>query len=608
MFKKGQKSGKKVAKNFFSYGGYVPSLDLFKNSDGRYFRVYTAALDAFDAEKIKAVFPETGYRVQVLANRDKTYILIGVKADIPEDAVKKLERYDSVDWLSRASADVWFQEMATRLTGTDFVGFPDEKKEKRKKAIDSVMPYNVSVQQTELSLSGKTIRTILLMSYPSKIYAAFATELLNISDKITVSLHVTHVDTELCLEGLKFADDIREKRKEIMRDFLHDAEKNGTGLYQVAYLVSITGEGDETEQIFKRVTDFCKRYLTGHSELDFQQKEAFLSTLPLLQNKISYNTVLTEDNVLGLCPWSKLKERQNGVLYGEDTLIGEARYNRFIEGAPESGCILSSKREVLMNAVVQELTYLVGIGKKSFMVIDDSWDEFKDEAKEEFIPNKDFICCPNLADPELYRQMVMHWARNCVLTNGKVGRGKVEAIRQTAMAIEPSSNFLSDFTEAITDASLKSACKTRPFPEKIAVEHYTGKDSGIEVFAVKGTQLEKELAYSYILSKCKGIVYALDMELLATKDTDLLQMCDDTIYTFSSTKLDVVYRSKMAQKVIERCKFVLLGEHKTIHRIGLIDTLTDSGLHLSKKEQNWITEPARGSVLITGLTSYLLKS
>ena len=194
-----------------------------------------------------------------------------------------------------------------------------------------------------------------------------------------------------------------------------------------------------------------------------------------------------------------------------------------------------------------------------------------------------------------------------MLTNGHVSRGKVETIRNTAMAIEPSKNFLTDFVNALSDVSIKSACKVRPFPEKTHIERFKGKDSGIIVFVVKGTQLEKELSYSYIISKCKGYVYALDMELLAAKDADLLEMCDNAVYTFSSVKLDTVYRTPMAAKVIKRCKFVLLGEHKVSHKIGLIDTLTDSGLYLSKKEQNWISEPAKGNVLITGLTSYTLK-
>ena len=604
MLKKAKKkSGKRIATRFLSYGGYVLPLNLFKNTDGRWFKVYTANLPVFDTEKIKSIFPITGYRVQIVATCNKTFVLIGVKADLPEDAAKQLEKYDTVEWMSPVSPGEWFQEMSMRLTGCDFIGFPDGKK---KKAIDSVMPYNVTVEQTALLLSDKTIKTILLIGYPSKTYAAFTTELLNISDKITISLHITHVDTELCLEGLKFADDIREKRKETMRAFLSEADKNGTKLYQTACLVNISGNGDETERIFKSVIDFCKRYLTDFSQLDFQQKEAFISTLPLLQNQISYNTVLTENNVLGLCPWSKLKERQNGAIYGEDTLIGKVMYNRFIEDDSESGCILSSKREVVLNAVLQELSYLTSITKQPTIIIDDSWSDFKGMATEEFELNRQFICNTKDADPNLYRQMVIHWAQSCTLANGKTDRGMIETIHETAMKIEPSENFLPDFMASITDTSLKNVCHTRSFPEQILVDCYTGKVSGIVAFVVKGTQLEKELAYSYIVSKSNGFVYALDMELLAVSDSDLLQMSNNAVYTFSSTKPESVYRTTMAKKVIEKCKFVLLGEHRVSHKIALIDTLADSGMYLSKKEQKWISEPAKGTVLITGSASYTL--
>lgn len=605
MFKK--KKGRVKAKKFISYNGYVKELDLIKNGDGRWLRPYVLEMGSYDPDLVRALFPVSGYRMQILADRERVMVLIGVKADLPEEADRMLLKYNNLEQLKPLPVETWFDYMGLRLTGEDFPGFPDSKKEKRIKAIDRVMPYDVSTKQTEMEISGKTVRTLLFMGYPTKVFPAFATELLSVPGDITLSLHVTAVDPELCLDGLKYAEDVRPARKDAMRSFLERTVAQGGHLYQVAFLITVSGEGDETLRAFKRVSDICKKYLTGYSELNFQQKSGFVSTLPLLQNQINYNVVLSSDSLIGLCPWSKLQDRKTGVSYGADSATGEVLYDRFRNGEAESALIVSSDPLCSVEIMKREIRELTRTGKSVCVLMESQGAGrtlIEDAQKSSTPAGTTRELQMQNAPSDLYKKMVIHWARNCAMTNGHLSKTRNDLIREAA-EIEASADFLEKFLERIEEPGLKSALRVRPFPKAIPVEHIVYPDN-MDVYLVNGTETEKALAYAYLLQEQHGIIYAVNMELVSTDEGALFTPHEDSIYAYSTSNLSRFYRTRSTADLLKHVPFYFIGEHQISHKLALISVLGECGMYLSRDEKNWISEPAKGSVLITPLVSYML--
>lgn len=607
MFKK--KKGRVKAKNFISYNGYVEELGLIKNGDGRWFRPYVLEMGSYDPDLVRALFPVSGYRMQILADRERVMVLIGVKADLPEEADQMLSKYNSLEKLQPLPVETWFDYMGLRLTGEDFPGFPDPKKEKHVKAIDRVMPYDVSTDQTEMEISGKTVRTLLFMGYPSKVFPAFATELLSVPGDVTLSLHVTAVDAELCLDGLKYAEDVRPARKNAMRSFLERTVAKDEHLYQVAFLATISGEGDETEHAFNRVSDVCKKYLTGYSELNFQQKPGFVSTLPLLQNQINYNVVLSSDSLIGLCPWSKLQDRKTGVSYGVDSATGEVLYDRFRSGEAENALIASSDPARSMEVMKREIRELTRAGRAVYVLADSQGvgKALTEDAEKGGAPAGTTLELQMQNVPsDLYKKMVIHWARDCTMTNGHLSKTRNDLIRKAA-EIDASGDFLEKFLERIEDPGLKSALRVRPFPSTIPVEHivYPG---GLDAYFVSGTETEKTLAYAYLLQEQHGIIYAVNMELVSTDEGALFTPHEDSVYTYSASNLLRFYHTRSTADLLKHISFYCIGEHKISHKLALIGALSECEMYLSRDEKNWVSEPAKGSVLITPLASYMLSN
>ena len=125
-----------------------------------------------------------------------------------------------------------------------------------------------------------------------------------------------------------------------MKDFLKQAIKKETKLYNTCAFVMVEGLPGEVEETTQVLKLFCRKYLIFVTELDYQQAEAYRSTLPLLKNHIRYYRVLTEENVKALLPWSELKKCKKNIRYGEDVISGEVKYDRRIHR--ENGFILSS--------------------------------------------------------------------------------------------------------------------------------------------------------------------------------------------------------------------------------------------------------------------------
>lgn len=650
-------SSKKSANKFVTYSGFIPEVDMVLN-DGYFFKTYLL----LNEEKKRGFVLEQalhypGVKIQLIATKEKAFGVFGIKAEITEDALEQFRRFEKEFSYPSLTCEEWFSVMAERLRFEPFCGMPQGKKAKKTAVIRFVQPYDVNVRQKDMEISGRTIKTLILMGYPSKLFPAFATELLEIADNITLVVFAEGIDTKQCLDGINLSQDIRAARKEVMKDFLRNAIKEGTNLYNTCALVMVDGLPGEVEETCKTLKLFCRKYLITASELDYQQAEAFRSTLPLMKNHIRYYRVLSENNLKALLPWSELKVCKRNVGYGEDRISGKIKYDRRIH--QENGFILSSNyhwthMQVKKETDIYKASPLNSI-KKIFILAREGMDisVFMSNGSEK--ENRHVQLNYDKAPEWLIRAAIIRWAVNGLSTNGRIMKLHMEMILRAAKALtdeEIEKNVVDESDGNIEEKLSVEKIKEQAFmweerklgkegkePRKVglknnAKEHLvesfverflsgmgenerralairplikvydymvTSTDFG-EIYQVMGKGAQAELAYALLFHSLHGVIYSLNSELLAWNMAELFKLHEDSLYTFLTQDNRTLYESRVFAKYLKEAHFLFVGEHKIFEKLKLAALIG-----LDKKQREWISEPAKGALLMTRLVNYQLK-
>ncbi len=651
----------KTANRFVTYGGYIPELDMVLN-DGYYFKTYL--LDEVNAEQsllegafnemmvsdkeaanrqsgkapedsfLKFIFHYPELKIQLIASGRHIYGVLGIKARTPEDALEQFIQFEQGFPYPAVSCEEWFSIMAGRLRFEPFCGMPQGKKARRTTAISLIQPYDVRIKQKDMEFSGKTVKTLILMGYPSKLFPAFATELLEIADNLTLVVFAEQIDPKKCLDGVNLSQDIRPARKEAMKDFLKQAIKRGTKLYNTCAFVMAEGLPGEVEETIQLLKSFCRKYLISAAELDYQQAEAYRSTLPLLKNHIRYHRVLTEENVKALLPWSELKKCKKNIYYGEDVISGEVKYDRRIHR--ENGFILSSdyswaleqaRKEIQGYCAAwadmnkdekikkEEISVLAGEGAEISMFVEGKMGE-----KEKIQLSYDE------APLWLIRSAIIRWAVNGLSTNGRVMKPHLEMILKAVDTLEAEKiekglsskkinlwnqenggrlfvgkaeklkeKFLSQMGE-----NERRALAIRPFITEHEYPFFSTTYG--KLYQVKGSGIQAELAYALLFYSLHGIIYSLNSELLARNTAELFQLHEDSLYTFLTQDNRAFYESRRFTSLLKGADFLLVGEHKIFEKLKL-----SALVGLDKNQREWIAEPAKGALLMTRQVTYQMK-
>ncbi len=651
----------KTANKFITYGGYIPELDMVLN-DGYYFKTYL--LDEVNAEKslsegifdkktvsdkeaanrqsgkvsedsfLKFILHYPKLKIQLIASGRHIYGVLGIKAGIAEEALEQFTQFEQGFPYPAVSCEEWFSIMAGRLRFEPFCGMPQGKKAKRTTAISLIQPYDVKIRQKDMELSGKTIKTLILMGYPSKLFPAFATELLEIADNLTLVIFAEQIDPKKCLDGVNLSPDIRPARKEAMKDFLKQAMKKETKLYNTCAFVMAEGLPGEVEETIQLLKSFCRKYLISAAELDYQQGEAYRSTLPLLKNHIRYHRVLTEENVMALLPWSELKKCKKNIRYGEDVISGEVKYDRRIHR--ENGFILSSDyswaleqaREEIQGycAVWADMNEDEKIKKEEISVLAAEGTEILMFAEGGKGIKEKIQLSYDEAPLWLIRAAIIRWAVNGLSTNGRVMKQHLEMVLKAAEALETEKiekglagekislqnkengerlpvgkaeiikeKFLSQMGE-----NERRALAIRPFITEY--EYLLFSTTYGKVYQVKGSGIQAELAYALLFYFLHGIIYSLNSELLAWNMAELFQLHKDSLYTFLTQDNRAFYESRRFTSLLKGADFLLVGEHKIFEKLKL-----SALVGLDKNQREWIAEPAKGALLMTRQVTYQMK-
>lgn len=311
------------------------------------------------------------------------------------------------------------------------------------------------------------------------------------------------------------------------------------------------------------------------------------------------------------CPKYKVEHvDEYGVEYG-NCMHGFLKYDRFKEEKGENGFVLSAETwqsHEIMRKELYELTHRETNLKKVTILTDDTIfgeelnfslfcgsETWKDEEQELHLMEM---------PAKSLKNMVIYWVNYYAM---KKGGASPELIRQikSLLEIDAEDNNLNALLASIKDEVLKHTPDAHLFPELISVRHI-GSDRG-DIYIVDGTEIEKVLAYAYLLEKCNGVIYAVNMELVSSDDVTLFTPKKDCVYTYAASELDKFYQSQSMNVLFNDSDFYFMGIHSDLEKQELLNILEKKGISLSEKEENWISEPNGGGVvIIPKLGTYIL--
>lgn len=608
MKKKEKKLVLKEDKDFIGYDGFNEELGIIKKGD-LFIKPYELTVAGYAPDLPQKILDE---QTELFYANGKMYVIYAVKADVPEDAAEKFKEIESRHPVKAISILLWFN-LLTLFTGREeLTEIPAVNKKKKDTVSSLIAPYNVKSTQKDIELTGKTGRTLLLTGFPSKIFPGFCSELLELSDKAVVSIHLKRMDIDLCLTGLSELN-ARPMRKSVMKDFLTKEKAAGRDIYDTSCYVFYRGEKDELDEFIGKLDRFLDKYLVGKSDLDYQQRRATQSTLPLCNNVIKYNRVLNLSDISALLPMSHLRDAKNmpsAVPYGKDIIQGDIKYSRLLN--KENGAILSTNAVWAVEKAVQEISFYKDHVPEIVVLSD------RDTDTSMFVPDGENMSEQMLSlddAPDFMKQaLVSRWAFNTIAINGSVSIRKMNVLNAAVGNIK-GEHYLEDFIESIKDNDVKRSLTSSPCPRKFYFRAYERGNVGV-IKALGDKALEREMGYALLFdSMPKNVmVYSLNTELLVNAFPQF-RVKDGVIYTLlvgtSKTpdflsdgptgNVDHVYDDPTVREFLHNAEFLYIGEHKIAEKLKL-----NLSCPMSKEQRDVITEPARGNLLITKEVSYIL--
>lgn len=241
---------------------------------------------------------------------------------------------------------------------------------------DIIAPSALGVQPKMLNLGTNVVRSFFVISYPHFLTDNWLSPLINLDKVFDVAIHITPLDTGAVMKTFqrKVAEvesqimtregkglvrdpslDVAYQDLEGLRDGLIQAQEK---MFDVSLYISIYGadeaEVDKTENQIKSMLESRLIYVKPAL---FQQEEAFLSTIPLGDDRLGIKNKLNTSPLSSFFPFVSFDlSSDKGILYGlnrhNGSLIlfdrfGLENYNSIIFAKSGSGKSYAAKLEIL---------------------------------------------------------------------------------------------------------------------------------------------------------------------------------------------------------------------------------------------------------------------
>ena len=248
---------------------------------------------------------------------------------------------------------------------------------------DVIAPAGMQVRNREIEVGNVVARSYYVANYPSWVKATLLTELSSIPTNMLVSAYFNKIPQNEAIKMLKrqgtnIKASILETQKKAARsgfdaslispelqdakeeasELMQDMTKDNTALYTANIIITLFAPDMEElkryEELLKAAATKC---LVTVKALNFQQEQGYNSALPLANNQISIERLMTSNTLGAILPFSVREVKQRtGMYYG----LNAASHNMILydrtTGTNPNGCILgmpgagksfSAKREMI---------------------------------------------------------------------------------------------------------------------------------------------------------------------------------------------------------------------------------------------------------------------
>jgi type IV secretory pathway VirB4 component len=241
---------------------------------------------------------------------------------------------------------------------------------------DIIAPSALSVQPKGLNLGTISVRSFFIISYPRYLSDNWLSPIINLDKVFDVSIHVVPLDTSKVMKDFqrKVAEvesqimqneqegkvrdpslDVAYKDLEDLRDGLTQSQEK---MFEVSLYVTLYGADDkELDKVENELKNILESKLVFVKPALFQQDQAFLSVVPLQQDKLQIKNKLNTSPLSSFFPFVSFDlSSDKGILYGLNRHNGSLilfdrfsleNYNSITFAKSGSGKSYTTKLEIL---------------------------------------------------------------------------------------------------------------------------------------------------------------------------------------------------------------------------------------------------------------------
>ncbi len=248
---------------------------------------------------------------------------------------------------------------------------------------DVIAPSGMQVKNHDMEVGSSFTRSYYISNYPSWIKSTLLTELASLPSNMLVSVYFNAIPQDEAIKMIKrqgtnisanlleiqkkaaksgfdpslVSPDLqvaKEESSELMNEMTKDNGMLFTGNIVITIFASSLDELQRLEELLKAV---AIKSLVFLKPLNFQQEEGFNTSLPLANNQLKIQRLMTNNTISSITPFSVREVHQktgmyyglnaasrNMILYDRTTDVNP---NGCILGMPGAGKSFSAKREML---------------------------------------------------------------------------------------------------------------------------------------------------------------------------------------------------------------------------------------------------------------------
>ncbi len=385
---------------------YNKNIDIMKFQDEIMLEMKNDGLDEYRLEYNEMLLDKLSRAKNNLENIK--ILTVGIQAESPEDAfdmfeqidgivsenivlitkrdaqpMSSLERLDLLNSIYNQDSTVPLVQKRTIL-GQNIESFSLENCAAQGITTkDVIAPEGMMVKSKEMEIGNSVARSYFISNYPTWLKASILNDLASLPTNMLVSVYFNAIPQDKAIKMIKYQginisasilqnqkkaarkgfdaslispdlQDARKEASELMQDMTKD---NGT-LFTVNTVITLFASNLQDLKKFEELLKAtATKSLATIKALNFQHEQGFNTSLPLANNQLAIQRLMTNTTIGAMIPFSVREVHQKtGKYYGLNALSGnmiiydrtmDTNPNGIILGMPGAGKSFSSKKEIL---------------------------------------------------------------------------------------------------------------------------------------------------------------------------------------------------------------------------------------------------------------------